>query len=124
MRAGELDRQVTVQRKSVTIDTTYGTEVVTWIPLSLLPGSPEVAERFWAQVLDVLPSKAETVLRADLAIARNPVRVRMRWRDDIDSSMRIVVHDDTDRTLQIIAGPAALGGRKDGIELMCEEVTT
>jgi head-tail adaptor len=64
------------------------------------------------------------VLRGDLVLSRNPTRVRLRYRTDIDGSMRIIVHGDTDRTLQIIGGPAEYGGRKQGIEFLCEEISS
>jgi head-tail adaptor len=114
-----LDREITVERQSVTQDATYGTEVVTWIALSYLPGSPLVAERFPAEIQDVMPSRSESVQQG-LAQARNQTRIRMRYRNDIDSSMRIVVHGDADVVFQIVAGPAEIFGRRAFIELMCE----
>ncbi len=124
MNLGTLNREITVERKSVAQDATFGSEVVTWEPLALLPGSPEVAEKFAAEVYDLPPSRAEGVFRGDLMVSRNLVRVRMRWRNDIDSTMRIIVHGDTDRRLQIIGGPAEYGGRKVGLEMLCEEVSS
>ena len=123
MRAGELDREITIERPVSTPDATYGTPTIFWVPLVTLPGSPPVPAHFWAQVVDSLPSRAESV-RQGLAVARDQVRVRMRWRDDVDSSMRIIVHDDADRILQIIAGPAALDGRKHFMEMMCERFSS
>ncbi len=79
VQAGKLDRQITIERKSVTSDPNYGTEVITWAPLVVLPGSPPVAERFWAEVQDVMPSRSESVLQG-LAVARNQTRIRIRWR--------------------------------------------
>ena len=123
MRMGIYNREITILRKEVTIDSQFGTEVVDWVPLSLLPGSPEVAERFSAEVVDVMPSRNENVLRTELTIARNFVRVRIRWRSDVDSTMRVVVHGDTDRTLEIIGGPSEVGGRKVALEMACEEIS-
>jgi len=123
MRLGTLNREITVEKKSVTQDLIYGTEVVAWVPLSILPGSPEVAERFAAEVTDVSASRSEGVLRGDLVLARNLLRVRLRWRDDLDSSMRVTVHGDSDRICQIVGGPVEFGGRRVGIELLCEEIS-
>jgi len=111
MWLGILDRRVNIEQKSVTQDTTYGTEVVTWALLATV----------WASVQDSLPSKSESVLQV-LAVARNQVRVRTRYRSDIDSSMRITIKGDTDRVLQIVGGPAELG-RRDGLEMMCEVIS-
>lgn len=122
MRSGRLSDYVTVYKKSVVQDSTYGSETVSWIPLVYADGSPAVGERWAAEVLDMIPSKSESV-RMGLTVARNQVRVRLRYRADIKSDMRIVVHGASDRTLEIVGGPAVLG-RNEGLEMMCEEVTT
>lgn len=130
MRAGDLDREVSVWRPAVTgdpeyqaPDTTYGTRRVVWVPLVPLAGSPAAGERFAAQVQDALPSRSESVVQG-LAVARNQTRIRMRYRNDITSDMRVIVHGDSDVVMQIVGGPAAIGGRKDGIEIVCERVTS
>ena len=123
MRAGDLDRQILIERKSVTQDSNFGTEVVTWVPLSTVSGQPE---RYWAEVQDALPSRAESVTQG-LAVARNQTRIRFRYRNDVevDSSMRVTVFGDvTNRVLQIIAGPARIGGRKELMEIMCERISS
>lgn len=124
MNLGNMNREITIEKKTITQDATYGSTVVTWEPLSVLPGSPAVAERFAAEVEDMSPSRQEGILRGELAVARRLVRVRMRWRNDVDSSMRVTVHEDTDRVLQIVGGPSEAGGRRVGLELLCEEVTS
>lgn len=122
MKASDLNYQITVEKKSVTQDPVYGTETITWIPLIYSVGSPSVAERFWAQVSDVLPSRSEAV-KQGLAVARNQTRIRLRYRNDIDSSMRITVHGDTDVVYQIIGGPAMIG-RKEWLEMVCEKYSS
>jgi head-tail adaptor len=122
-QAGALQRQITVERKSVTQDPNYGTEIVEWVPLVVAPGSPQIAERFWAEVQDTLPSRSEAVLQG-LTLARNQTRLRMRWRSDIDSSMRITIHGDTDRVMQIVGGPAEIHGRKGMIEMVLERYSS
>lgn len=123
MRSGQLNREISVYRKSVTQEQVYGTQVVVWVPLVAAPGSPVLPERFAAEVQDVLPSRSESV-RQGLALARNQVRLRMRWRNDIDSSMKIIVHGDTDVEYQIVGGPAEIGGRRVMLEMMLERYTS
>lgn len=123
MRAGALDTQISVYRKSVTRDANYNTEVIEWIPLVAVAGSPVVAERWWAEVQDALPSRSESV-RQGLRQASKITRVRLRYRNDIDSTMRVTVHRDSDETYQIIAPPAFIAGRKEMIELACESLST
>lgn len=113
MISGQLDKRITIERKSVTQDSNYGTEIITWVTF---------AANVPAQVQDSLPSKSESVSQG-LAISANPSRVRMRWMPGIDSSMRVIVHGEPDRTCQIIAGPAELG-RREGLELMIAEYSS
>ena len=99
----------------------YNTEVISaWEPLDVEPGSPPVGIRSWAEVQDLLPSRAEN-LAAGVLIAANRTRVRMRWRDDITSEMRITIFRDSAIVYQIIGGPANVGERKQKIEMLCEE---
>lgn len=123
IQAGKMDRQITIWRKQVTVDPTYGTELVDWVPLVALPGSPTIPERFWAEIQDALPSRSEAVTQG-LLVARNQTRLRMRWRDDIDSSMRVTVHGDTDQIYQIVGGPADIAGRKGMIEMVLEKFSS
>lgn len=122
MKPGRMNRQVTVERKVKSTDPEYGTQTVTWEPLAY-DGSPVSPIRFWAEVVDVLPSREEGDVQG-LTLNRNQTRIRMRWRDDITSDMRILVHTDgTDRVYQIISGPADMDGRKSMIEMICERFT-
>lgn len=123
-RAGSMDRQITIEYKSVTEDPTFGTEIITWLPLVRDGvGSPIIGVRFWAEVQDALPSRSEAVTQG-LAVARNQTRLRMRWRNDVDSSMRVIVHGDSDVTYAIVGGPAEIGGRKEQIEMVLERYSS
>ena len=122
MNAGKLDREITIEKKQVTQDPTYGTELITWVPLVAQAGSPVIAERFRAEVQDVPPGRSEAVALG-LPTARNLTRIRLRWRDDITSAMRVTVHGNSDVVYQIIGGPAEVGGRQELIELICERYT-
>jgi head-tail adaptor len=124
VNAGALNREITVQQKQVTNDPSFGTEIVTWVPLVAQPGSPVVAERFPASVQDILPSRDQSVLRSDILLSRKLVRIQIRWRDDLDSSMRVILHGDSDRTMAIVAGPSEVGGRKDRTEIVCEDISS
>jgi len=73
----------------------------------------------WAEVIDILPSRSERVAEA-IDISARPCRIRMRYREDIDASMRVKIGG---RLLKIIAGPAELG-RRQGTEIVAEELST
>lgn len=79
-------------------------------------GSWVLVAEVWANVQDVLPSRAER-LHEGVNVAARPARIRMRYRRDIDSSMRFVMDG---RVMQIVSGPAELG-RRVGLEFMAED---
>lgn len=119
-----MDRQITIEYPVPTVDPTYGTEIITWSPLVRDGvGSPIIGVRFWAEIQDALPSRSEAVTQG-LALARNQTRLRMRWRSDVTSAMRVTVHGDTDTVYQIVGGPAEIGGRKSMIELVLEKYSS
>jgi len=72
-----------------------------------------------AHVQDVLPSKAER-FADQIVIANRPARVRIRYRTDLNSSMRVIYGD---RTMEIISGPSEIG-RHEWLELVCQEFST
>lgn len=109
---GRMDRLIRIERPTVTQESDFGTDTVVWVTHAMA----------WAEVQDVLPSRAEANL-GDIRIANRPTRIRMRWRDDITTDMRIVLPDEGNRTLKIIAGPAMLG-RRDRLEVMAESYTS
>lgn len=122
MRAGNLTRQVSIYRPTKTLDPVYGSELPGWAPLVPQAGNAALAQRFAAQVVDMLPSRSEAV-RQGLAQARDQVRVRIRYRTDVDATMRITIHGDRDQVYQIVGGPAEIG-RKAWLEMVCERYTT
>lgn len=122
MNSAKYIHQITIERPT-TIDGEFGPQPGPWVPLVAQTGSPTVAERMWAEMQDVMPSRSEAV-KTGLATARNQTRCRMRWRDDVDSSMRVTWHRDSDVVYAIIAGPADIGGRKEEIEMVLERFSS
>lgn len=93
-------------------DAVFNTPATGWMP---------VCEE-WIEVQDMLPSRAERVAEG-IDLASRPCRIRMLYRDDITSAMRVRLDDDGGRILRIVSGPAELGFR-EGMELVAEEVST
>lgn len=122
MNSSKYKHQISINRPS-TIDGEFGPQPGPFVPLVALPGSPTAAERFWAEMVDEAPSRSEAV-KNQLATAHNRTRCRMRWRSDVDSSMRVTWHKDADVVYAIIAGPADVGGRKEEIEMMLERFSS
>lgn len=104
--ASKLDTRIRIERKVVTHDPQYGTELVTWTEFACV----------WAEVKDILPSKAER-LADSIQIGRRPARVRIRYLAGLAADMRVIIET---RVYQIISGPAVLG-RRLGLEFMVEE---
>ena len=109
LNIGDLDRQIDIQRP-VSDTSADGAGSGTW---------QTIATGVWAQVQDALPSRGEQ-LAAGINVATRPARVRMRYRDDLDGSMRFVMGA---RVMQITAGPAELG-RREGLEFMVSEYSS
>lgn len=113
MKAGDLDRRITIRRPVVLEDPLYGPQ----------PGGWEiVAERVPAQVRDDLPSKSETV-EGGLAIGSRPARVRIRYMRGLSSDMQVIVHNEVDELFQIVGGPAEIG-RREWVEFTIKAFTT
>lgn len=123
MRAGALNRFIVIEYPAAATDATFRSKVQTWLPLDVKAGSPTEAQPIPAEVQDFLPSRSESV-RQGLAIARNQTRIRIRWRSDVTSKMRIKLLGDTDVYYQIVGGPAEIDGRKGGLEMVCERFSS
>lgn len=113
MNVGPLDRRISIFRKVITQDATYGTDIVSRVLLATV----------WANVQDILPSRAETTVQGGLELARNPTRIRIRWRADIDSSMEVDIWRPVPVTHKIIGGPSEIG-QKEYLEIMCEKLSS
>jgi len=96
------DEQVSIERLVTTKDPVYGTQIQTWLP---------VHGYFWANVQDVLPSRAEATANG-LTVGVTRTRLRIRDAFGVDMSMRVKLHSRGDRLMQIIAGPARLDGNE------------
>lgn len=106
MRNGGHNREVVIEQRGTTQDPLYGTAIENdWTTVATV----------MAEVQDMLPSRAERI-EEGISVRQRPTRIRMNYRDDIDSSMRLRVKarspQEADRLLSIIAGPAELGFRR------------
>ena len=117
---GEQWCEVVIERPVSTQDTDTGIITITWESIAYEDGSPQVAMRLPAQVQDLLPSKAEYVTQG-LSLVKGECRLRMGYRNDITSDMRVTVYRDSAVTYQIKSGPAEIGARKSKIEMMLEK---
>lgn len=106
MKAGSLDRRITFEARSGAQSGPHNRQTVSFVPFISV----------FAQVQDVLPSRAESMADG-MAMQKRPCRIRCRWRDDVTSAMRI---DFEGRKLRIVSGPVEIG-RREGLEMMAEE---
>ena len=112
MNAGKLDRLVTIEYRQVVRDsgaTGTGAEVVTWQPLASVWASREDFTNVGASEEYVRPGGLE----AHGGISR----MKVRWRSDIDTTMRINLGGGQ---LRQITGLAEIG-RREGLQLSCKE---
>lgn len=94
------DEKVTIQHDIGGIEDAYGT-LENWVPLLV---------RYWANVQDVLPSRAESTSNG-LRQGVQRSRLRMQGAGGVTLKMRAVLHNRGDQVMQIIAGPAMLDDR-------------
>jgi SPP1 family predicted phage head-tail adaptor len=108
--AGRRDTLITFMKRTSTQGEATGARTYSW---------SAVAPQEWAEVHDILPSRGEQVSEG-IDIARRPCRIRTLYRADINRTMRVTFDG---RTLEIISGPVEMG-RRDGLEMMCQELST
>lgn len=119
---GELDRRIRIERP-VADDSLDGAGSGGWALVC------EIA----AGVRDMLPSRGER-LADGINVAARPARIRIRYRDDVASNMRVLIGRrlrgsdgnaawHTDREAQIVTVPAEFG-RREALEFMIEDYTS
>lgn len=104
-----LNTRVRIERPTITVDSVYGGEVVTWTLVGLA----------WAEVIDKLPSRDESLMDV-LTLSSIRTRVRLRYRTDLDASMRFIIMRPDATTWGIIGGPATVG-QKEAVEFLVEK---
>lgn len=77
MKIGKLRYPVNIEHKVVTIDPVYGTDIVSW----------ELLAQVWANAAGV---SGREYLSSTIENASTTFKMTMRYRGDIDTSMRIV----------------------------------
>lgn len=95
------NEKATFERKAVARDPVYKTETEVW---------EIVADRWWVEIQDVLPSRAETTENG-LRSAVQQARLRVRNSSLLTADLRVTLHGRGDRVMQIISGPALLNDR-------------
>ncbi len=110
MQIGKLDCPVRFEQAVTSENSDYGGDSIT--------GWETVWETF-AAVTDVTTRMQEET-RQDLRLLKRPCRLMCRYNPNITATMRVVMLDRDDRILQIVSKPAELG-RKEALEMMCED---
>lgn len=104
--------RIRIEYPVVGVDPTYQTPTVTWTLLGMA----------WAEMVDKLPARDEALLNA-ISLSSVRTRLRLRYRTDIDATMRFIIMRPTETIWAIIGGPAMLGN-KELIEFLCERKST
>ena len=106
MKAGELDRFVTIERPVISRDPATGAEVKAWAAFATA----------WAKVTEsaqAVRGMDEKLMQDVLAYGR-PVTLLIRWLDGVNPTMRV---NDNGALYQIIG--TATVGRREGLTLAC-----
>lgn len=102
MRAGELDRRITLLKPGTVDDPLYGPQPGGWVPF---------AERIPARKWDDKPGDTEEVA-GGLRLSNRPATVRTRYMRGVTSDMQLILHGDTDELYEITSTPAEIGRRE------------
>lgn len=116
-------RLVSVEVPPTARDATYNTPSGDWTALAYAPGSPAVASKWRVEWMPVKPSRSESV-RQGLEVAREQVRMTMRYRADVGAAMRVRLYGDTETLWQIVGGPTPVEGRRRMLEMVLERFST
>jgi len=103
MRAGLLDRNITIEKRAAGADATYGGISSTWVPVATV----------WAEISDLT---GREYLMAATVQAQRTVQVMIRYLPGLTAAMRL---RDGDRILQINA--VAMQGRRAWHVLQCSD---
>ena len=104
--SGALDRRLVIEQPVLSRSTETGAEVTTWQTLATV----------WAELVESeVGQSPATGEDAGVVTAARPSRVRMRYRSDINETMRFRVGG---RLLQIL-GMAEIG-RREGLKFSCK----
>ncbi len=96
-------------------------------------GSWALVGEMAAEVEDMLPSRGERMAEG-ITVTERPSRVRVRYREDINASMRVLIGKNvrgadgepewqTARVAQLVTEPAELG-RRQWIEFVVQQYST
>lgn len=101
MRAGKLDRSITIQRFTSTVDE-YGTPVMTWTDVATVRAQ-------------IMQASTEEFIRAYGASDKTVIIFRARWLSGITNADRIS-YDGANYNIKEVKEI----GRRKGLELRCE----
>lgn len=109
MQIGTLDSYIRIERKSVTNNSDYGSEQITWVKYY----------EGWAKLTEIAPKMQEDTVE-NARLLKKPCRMTIRYVPGIDATMRVVLLDRDNRIMQIVSESTEIG-RKEGLEFMLEE---
>lgn len=116
MRGGQLDRRITILAPGPDVDRgEYGPQPGEYTPIVK-------GVRIPARRVDTRPSNAESV-GDGLRMAFKPSILHLRYRPDITSNMRVIMHDEADRLYEMTSEPAEIG-RREWLEISLREYST
>lgn len=107
IQPGSLDERITIEQRTGSQNSDSGAYTYSWATLATV----------WADVYEVMGGESWA---QGLDIASHPISVTIRYRDDLDSAMRVVWRGETYR---ITRGPVEMG-RREATRLVCELKTT
>ena len=102
MQAGKLNKRITIQQYSETIDD-YGYSVKKWADLITV----------WAHVKNV---NGKEFIKSNVALSEVSTSIRIRKRQGLDSSMRVIFNDNTYQIVAVLPDEET----NDFLDLACK----
>lgn len=107
MQAGQLRRQVRIERRAETVDT-YGQRATTWAPVC-------------TTMAEIEPASGREIMAGQAVNAAISHAISIRYRPGITAAMRVVYQG---RAFSIDAPPIDVGMRHRELRLLCSEGLT
>ena len=104
-----LDRRCRIEYPVKSKDAVYGSATTTWALKAVV----------WCNIQDVLPSRSESI-KSGVAVGAKQSRLLIRYRKDLDSSMRVIIDGAVYQIISVFAEV----GKKAYSEAMIERYTS
>lgn len=106
-----LDQRIQIEYQPTTQDATYGTQLGAWT----------ILDTVWGNVREELVSDGDT--GAVVRLSKRAATLRIRYREDVNTTMRVTLLDRSNNVMRIVGGPREIP-RKRFVEFALVDFST